>query len=174
MKLSSLLSLIVASFFLVSHAEARTRYLNLTDTMCVKGEAVYISCSLDAGPTPNDYNGPVASVCAKGNTSPDSGYVQYRYGIPGAKAEFTFPRKKLPPRGRLTIYAPAHGQSASLRFRDGEKVYAFEDHGLSGYKLIVTDNGQELINKWCDGPGVNYLIDSAYIGIEQSQSETGP
>ncbi len=161
-------------FCLVSITEARTRYLDFQATMCEAGEAVYISCSLDAGPTPNDYSGPVASVCAKGNKSPDTGYVQYRYGIPGAKVDFAYPRKKIPPQDKLKIYATAAGDRASLRFRDGRKVYAFEDHGFSGYKLIVTDSGREVISKWCDGPGVTSLTDSAYLGIEKIESEVGP
>lgn len=91
MKYSAIFLLAALSGFYVNNFEARTRYLNPQDWMCELDEAIYISCSLDAGQTPNNYGGPIASVCAKNNTSPDSGYVQYRYGIAG---ESIYPRKQ--------------------------------------------------------------------------------
>lgn len=174
MKYSATCLLTVLGLFSVNSSEARTRYLNPQDTMCELDETIYISCSLDAGPTPNDYSGPIASVCAKDNASPDSGYVQYRYGIPGESIQSLYPKEKAPPQGKLKIYETADGVGASLRFRDGDKVYAFEDYGFRGYRFIVTVGKREIINKRCDDPGVTHITDSAYIGIEKSGSKVGP
>lgn len=167
-------ALLIAPFFMIFASEAKTRYLDFQATMCEVDEAVYISCSLDAELTPNDYSGAVASVCAKGNTSPDTGYVQFRYGLPGEPADFTYPLEKSPPRGRIKIYKTPDGRRSSLRFKNGEDVYAFEDYGLRGYRLIVTGGGREVTNKRCDDPGVTYIADGAYLGIEKSDSEFGP
>lgn len=161
-------------FFLPRESEARKRYLDLSDTLCEAGETVYISCSLDVVGSTLDYRGPVASVCAKGNTSPDAGYVQYRYGTPGVGVDVAFPDKKVPPRGLVKIYNHNTNLGASLRFHDGSHTYSFESAGLAGMKFIVKDRMGEIVNKWCDAPGVTYIADSAYTGIEKNQSETGP
>ncbi len=174
MKYSAFCLLAALGGFFGNSCEARTRYLNPQDTLCDADEAIYISCALDAGPTPNDYSGPIASVCAKDNASPDSGYVQYRYGIPGESIQSIYPQEKSPPRGKLKIYETADGVGASLRFRDGDKVYAFEDYGFRGYRFIVTVAERAIINKRCDDPGVINITDSAYTGIEKSGSQFGP
>lgn len=44
-------------------------------TLCAAHEDVYFSCPLPGGK--------IVSVCASGNSKPDAGYAQYRYGAPG-------------------------------------------------------------------------------------------
>ncbi|MCP2022131.1 hypothetical protein [Pseudomonas laurylsulfatiphila] len=157
----------------VDGAWAKDPYVDIDTTMCREGEDIYISCALDGGADPYSYDGPVASICAKANVSPDVGYVQYRYGRPvdGAleqKIEMQFPEKKTPPRGIFRVYSSRNidGADTALRFSSGKYSYSFESHGLDGYKVVVRNQGREVFNKNCTLPGKNYLIDKAYDGIE--------
>ncbi len=174
MKYSAFCLLAALGGVFVNSSEARTRYLNPQDTLCDADEAIYISCSLDAGSSPSDYDGQIASVCAKGNLSPSTGYVQYRYGIPGAEVEYLYPQEKSPPRKKFKIYPPTKELRSALRFKDGQYLYSFEAKGLAGYRLIVKVGEQEVANKRCDEPGINHLVDAAYRGIEPGELEGGP
>lgn len=141
--------------------------------MCREGETIYISCALDAGTDQYSYDGPVASICAKGNTSPDRGYVQYRYGTPSygystEKLEMQYPEEKNAPKGIFKIYSSNHSESlgTALRFTSGEYVYSFESLGFAGYRVVVRKKKIEVFSKACTLPGKNYLIDEAYRGVE--------
>ncbi len=78
--------------------------MDKNSTLCEKGEDVYISCAFNSSLDQDNYLGKVASICAKNNTSPDSGYVQYRFGKPSygvgpARIELQYPEQKIPPKG---------------------------------------------------------------------------
>ncbi len=174
MKYPSAYLMVVGWFFLTSDPQARTLYLNPQDTLCDADEAIYISCSLDAGSSPSNYDSQIASVCAKGNLSPGTGYVQYRYGNPGAEVEYIYPQEKSPPQRKFKIYPPTKELRSALRFKDGQYSYSFEAKGLAGYRLIVKVGEQEVANKRCDEPGITHLVDAAYRGIEPGEAERVP
>lgn len=85
---------------------AKDRYVDKNSTLCEKGEDVYISCAFNSSLDQDNYLGKVASICAKNNTSPDSGYVQYRFGKPSygvgpARIELQYPEQKNTTKGNI-------------------------------------------------------------------------
>lgn len=163
----------VALLFVSLDSWAKDPYVDIDTTMCREGETIYISCALDGGADPYSYIGAIASVCAKNNVSPETGYVQYRYGKPadGRDSQITemeFPTRKVPPRGIFKIYSSDNPNSIAiaLRFTSGKYVYSFERHGLDGYYVIVRQQGKKVFQKSCTLPGKNYLIGQSYEGIE--------
>ena len=155
------------------NAWARDPYVDINETMCVDGEDVYISCAFDDRRSRYDYIGEVASICAKGNASPDTGYVQYRFGKPSygsgqAKIEMQFPEKKVPPKGIFNIYTSVNFETigSALRFVSGNYLYSFERSSMSGYEVVVRKQDEKVFNRRCTLPGVSYLVDGAYQGIQ--------
>lgn len=158
---------------------AKDRYVDINSTLCEKGEDIYISCAFNPSLDEDSYLGKVASICAKANTSPSSGYVQYRFGKPSygvgpASVELQYPEKKIPPKGIFTIYSSINPESSgvALRFTKGSYLYSFESLNSLNYKVIARKQGEKVFNKNCDLPGLNYLPDSAYRGIQTI--ELGP
>jgi hypothetical protein len=154
------------------NAWARDPYVDINETMCVDGEDVYISCAFSSTGSQYDYIGKVSSICAKGNTSPGTGYVQYRYGKPSygagpANIEMQFPEKKAPPKGIFTIYTSVNSETigSALRFVSGKYLYSFERSSLLGYEVVVRKQSEKVFNKTCSLPGISYLTDDAYKGI---------
>jgi hypothetical protein len=152
---------------------AKDRYVDINSTLCEKGEDVYISCAFNSSFDQDNYLGKVASICAKANTSPASGYVQYRFGKPSygigpARIELQYPEQKIPPKGIFTIYNSSNSESigVALRFARGEYLYSFESLNSFGYKVIARKQDEKVFNKNCDLPGLNYLTDDAYQGIQ--------
>ncbi|WP_223533267.1 MULTISPECIES: hypothetical protein [unclassified Pseudomonas] len=165
---------LLTSLIIGEAAWAKDPYVDIDTTMCRAGETIYISCALDGGPDEHDYDGPVASICAKNNVSPETGYVQYRYGLPidgrqAQKLEMQFPEKKSPPKEKFKIYESNNLESVAvaLRFTNGKYTYSFESYGLGGYKVVARESDREVFSKSCTLPGVNYLVDKAYQGIER-------
>lgn len=113
-------------------------YVDFSDTMYVKGEAIYISCTLYP-PIPK-----TASIYAKGNTSPNSGYIQYRYGTPGKNVEPKSPKKETTPNGKFKLYKSndSNGINRALRLTNGPYTYSFEKTGLSSHHQTVRNNGK--------------------------------
>ncbi|WP_146023743.1 MULTISPECIES: hypothetical protein [unclassified Pseudomonas] len=164
---------VTMKLFIFQNALANDPYVDISTTTCREEEDVYISCAFNSGSDQYSYGGEVASICAKSNTSPDDGYVQYRYGTPtyGNKSEkikMQYPEKKLPPKGIFTIYKSNNPESAgiALRFKSGAYVYSFENVGILNYRVVVRKHETIVFDKACTLPGKNYLIDKAYIGIQ--------
>jgi hypothetical protein len=163
---------LAATAFMHLKSWAKDPYVDVNTTMCMEGEDIYISCAFNSSDDEYDYTGKVASICAKSNTSPDSGYVQYRYGNPSygagqAKIEMQFPEKKIPPIGIFSIYNSTNPESrgTALRFTTGRYLYSFESLNSFSYKVVARNQGEIVFNKSCTLPGKNYLIDDAYQGI---------
>jgi len=164
---------LVAVAFVQLDVWAKDPYVDINTTMCEEGEDIYISCAFNPNSDEYDYVGKVASVCAKSNTSPEHGYVQYRYGKPSygiglAKVEMQYPEKKIPPKGFFTIYKSINPETigSALRFVNGEYIYSFERFTMSGYKVVARKKGEKVFNKDCKLPGKNYLTDDAYQGLQ--------
>jgi hypothetical protein len=154
-------------------AWAKDPYVDINSTMCEKNEDIYISCAFNSNSDEYSYDGKVASVCARFNTSPESGYVQFRYGKPSYGAgqpqvEMQYPENKAPPKGMFVIYTSINSETigSALRFINGEYLYSFENLTSFGYKIIATKKNKEAFNKKCTLPGLNYLTDDAYKGIQ--------
>ncbi|WP_223465881.1 hypothetical protein [Pseudomonas sp. GL-RE-26] len=178
MKKIIMVCLVVVSFVSLK-VWARDPYVDINSTMCTEGEDIYISCAFNPGQDQYNYVGRVASICAKANTSPDSGYVQYRFGKPSyglgpASVELQYPEKKTPPKGIFTIYNSTNHESSgvALSFTKGNYLYSFESLNSLSYKVVARKQGGKVFNKNCDLPGLNYLSDSAYRGIQTI--ELGP
>ncbi|WP_122429259.1 hypothetical protein [Pseudomonas viridiflava] len=63
----------------------------------------------------------IVSICACGNISPYTGYVQYRYGTPN-DIEMIFPQEKIPPEKRIFVVNASEG-SVSKDFIKEWKLY---------------------------------------------------
>jgi hypothetical protein len=99
-------------------------------SLCDKPEQTVWSCT--AGRQ-------VYSVCASPTVTANSGYVQYRAGMPG-NVEFRFPAGKQHPLGHFGYVVLANG--ASLGFNNGGYVYVINEP-LTGQTTIsvTTPNG---------------------------------
>jgi hypothetical protein len=169
-------SLILSAFS--SEAWASDPNVEINTTLCREGETIYISCAFDGGLDQDTYEGEVASICAKNNTSPDKGYVQYRYGTPTygykqEKLELQYPEEQRPPNGVFNIYISSHPKSlgTAIAFQRGAYTYSFESLGVTEYRVVVRKGTGIIFNKQCTLPGKNYLIDKAYQGIEQTNTD---
>lgn len=168
-----LISCLTMIFLISLKSWAKDPYVDIDTTMCEEGEDIYISCAFNTSLDQYDYVGKVASICAKSNTSPDSGYVQYRFGKPSygvgpANVEMQYPEQKTPPKGIFTIYNSRSSEisGAALRFTKGKYLYSFESLNSFSYKVVARNQGEKVFNKDCKLPGKNYLTDNAYQGIQ--------
>lgn len=159
--------------FVNSKSWAKDPYVDIDTTMCREGEDIYISCAFNDGMDQYDYVGKVASVCAKSNASPDSGYVQYRFGKPSyglgpAIVEMQYPEEKTPPKGEFAIYTSRNSESrgAALRFANGKYLYSLERLNSFSYRVVARKQGEKVFDKECNLPGLNYLTDGAYKGMQ--------
>lgn len=112
-------------------------------TLCQPHEEIYFSCPID---------GKVVSLCASGNISPDNGYVQYRYGVPG-RVELQFPEKRNPPRnlfGIIDIYV-GNLNFTHVKFMVGAYGYVIYQGSPSG--VYVKRHGGVISNYMC-APGI--------------------
>ena len=171
--MKKILTISAAVVFLAqAKAWAKDPYVDINTTMCTEGEDIYISCAFNPSSDQYSYVGKVASICAKSNTSPDTGYVQYRYGKPSygdgpASIEMQYPEQKIPPKGVFTIYTSRNPEStgAAIRFAKGKYLYSIERLNSFSHKVVVRKQSEKIFNKDCNLPGVSYLTTDAYQGI---------
>ncbi|WP_426206526.1 hypothetical protein [Pseudomonas sp. TWP3-1] len=126
-------------------------------TLCNAQEDIYFSCPLSGGK--------IVSVCALGNTNPNSGYVQYRYGVP-EKIELVYPQSKIPPKGRFYVVNASEG-SVSLniiKFYNGKYTYLVSQAYRSF--LTVLKSGELAVRKSCERGGYSVINRMALKGIE--------
>ncbi|MFW5837743.1 MAG: hypothetical protein ACOCVM_07020 [Desulfovibrionaceae bacterium] len=109
---------------------------------CLSGEKTIFTCQIK-GKTK------VVSVCASQDLGPDSGYVQYRFGKPGA-IEMTYPANKAGSSQafRVSTYTRAGTSYNSLSFKNkGVEYVVYDDYVseggqeefASGVKVILPD-----------------------------------
>jgi hypothetical protein len=84
-------------------------------SLCTAHESIVFACKIGSK---------LVSVCADPQAGPGRGYVQYRFGRPGA-SEMLLPAGKLPPPKAATGGTESYsgGGSAWLRFRRGSYAY---------------------------------------------------
>ncbi len=80
-----ILSFLILSVILVLQTSSSRSEDLRTQTLCVKDEQVFFSCSL--------VNSKTVSLCGSQNLTRTAGYLQYRYGKKG-NLELEFPREK--------------------------------------------------------------------------------
>ena len=115
------LILLAASSGVLS-AEAQTT----TATLCADNETALFTCPIGAK---------TLSLCASSPLTPESGYVQYRFGS-AAKVELEFPGSKVHPRNSLTLFGSgfARGYVAHLNFNVGAYTYVVYDRLVGAFQ----------------------------------------
>ena len=128
-------------------------------TLCHPREDVYFSC-----PTENNK---IISLCAFENSSPNHGYVQYRFGTPD-HIEFEFPNKPQPPKNRVLISDISVSlrkiEFTHIKFKSVRYDYVIYTGYSSG--IYVLKNGKSISNRSCDSVGYQQLHPEAYLGIK--------
>ncbi|MEK6425318.1 MAG: hypothetical protein V4801_37555 [Burkholderia gladioli] len=126
--------------------------------LCHQGEDVYFGC--EAG-------GKYISICAAGNSSPDRGYVQYRFGSPN-KIELKYPKRRTPP-GRMFELSHIYGGNLNflhIKFKSGHFNYVVYRGFPSG--VYVLKDGRLISNIACErgvSGGVNKHIFRGLITV---------
>jgi hypothetical protein len=98
-----------------------------TGTLCAKGERVIFSC-------PVKRPAKIVSLCASKDLTSETGYVQYRFGLPG-KIELEYPKDRTGTQAKFqyTHYFRAQVDLTEISFSN------------NGYEYQITDdyNGEE-------------------------------
>ncbi|WP_238547097.1 hypothetical protein [Pseudomonas sp. GM30] len=126
-------------------------------TLCSDDEDIYFSCPLDGGKT--------VSVCARGNSKPTVGSVQYRYGVPG-NIEMVYPKNAVPPRGKFFVVNATEG-SASLniiKFKLGTYTYLVNQAFVS--YLTVLKEEKVVFRQRCGAGSYSFINRAALQGLE--------
>ncbi|WP_242487229.1 MULTISPECIES: hypothetical protein [unclassified Pseudomonas] len=126
-------------------------------TLCSDDEDIYFSCPLQGGKT--------VSICARGNSKPTAGSVQYRYGIPG-KIEMVYPKTVLPPKGKIFVVDASEG-SVNLniiKFKSGAYTYFVSQAFVSYLKVLKED--KVVFRQSCNAGGNAYVHRLADFGLE--------
>ncbi|HKP38458.1 MAG TPA: hypothetical protein VJT71_16485 [Pyrinomonadaceae bacterium] len=93
------------------------------NTLCAKNERVIFSCRLRQPAK-------VVSVCAAKNLTRETGYLQYRFGLPG-KIELEFPKERQGSQGKFqyTHYFRAQVDLTEINFSvNGVNYSVFDDY----------------------------------------------
>ncbi|GAB7525882.1 hypothetical protein PBS_48720 [Paraburkholderia sp. 2C] len=134
-------------------------------SLCQRGEKQYFSCELQGSRK-------IASICAANNTSPDHGYVQYRFGTQ-RKIEYTFPRALTPPRGNISIVDVSRlpdGLGSHLKFSNGPYTYIVSTALVPGAVYVVKDN-TVVFDGVCKGNAYIPFSNTARQGLEYGISD---
>lgn len=151
-----LLAIVIINY--AASAEA-AHYLGAT-SLCHAGEIQYFSCELHDSRK-------IASVCASNNTSPDRGYVQYRFGTQ-SKIEYKFPSTLTPPRGKISIVDVSRlpdGLGSHLKFTNGSYTYIVSNALVPG-AVYVTKDSKVVFNQVCKGSAYVPFSNAARQGLE--------
>lgn len=130
------------------------------ETLCSGAEDVYFSCKLEGTKK-------IASVCASGNLSPNSGYVQYRYGKK-SKVEFKFPRRLVPPMNFFSIIDVSRlavGLGTHIKFRNGSYQYVISNAIVPG-EIYIANAGKPVFEKMCHGADYIPIPQRARDGLQ--------
>jgi hypothetical protein len=124
-------------------------------TLCSADEEVYFSCPLE--------NGKTVSVCTKGNTRPDRGYVQYRYGI-GADI-FAFPSKDVAPTKVMGITDVSEGSLRGLHLKFSRGPYTYVVSSVSPGGVYVSKNGKIIFDQACQASRYKSFSNKVFDGV---------
>lgn len=127
-------------------------------TLCSEDEEMYFSCPLQ--------NGKTVSVCAKNNTSPDHGYVQYRYGSKGDV--FAFPDENTPPTKAVGIANVSEGSIRGLHLKFFKPPYTYVVSSVSPGELYVSKNGKIIFDQTCLASRSKNFSNKVFDGVNES------
>ncbi|WP_106280967.1 hypothetical protein [Paraburkholderia sp. BL25I1N1] len=139
-------------------ANAQTQSSQDEQTLCNEGEEVYFSCPLE--------NGKTVSVCAKANTAPNRGYVQYRYGV--KDDAFAFPREKVPPANTVKITDVSEGSIRGLHLKFSKEPYTYVVSSVSPGELYVSKNGKIIFDKECQASRYKSFSNKIFDGVNEA------
>jgi hypothetical protein len=124
-------------------------------TLCNEDEDIYFSCQLN--------NGKTASICANRNTTPNRGYVKYKYGIEGNA--FVFPRNNIPPRNIFKLSDVSEGsiRGLHLKFSSGPYVYVISSVWPGG--VYVSKHGSVVLSQKCQASKYKNFSNKVFEGI---------
>ena len=82
----------------------------------------------------------IVSICACGNISPYTGYVQYRYGTPN-HIEMIFPQEKILSEKRIFVVNASEGSVSEdiIKFKGGSCTYLVSQMSASNLTVIKTE-----------------------------------
>lgn len=128
-------------------------------TLCSDDEDIYFSCPLEGGKT--------VSVCARENSKPTTGSVQYRYGVPG-NIEMVYPKNAMPPKGKFFVVDASEG-SVNLniiKFKSGAYTYLVSQAFVSFLTVLKED--KVVFRQSCNAGGHAYVHRLADFGLEKA------
>jgi hypothetical protein len=145
---------------LVKHdvASAQTESSQDEQTLCSEGEDVYFSCPLETGKT--------VSVCAKDNTAPNRGYVQYRYGV--KDDAFVFPPENVPPSKTVKITDVSEGSIRGLHLKFSKEPYTYVVSSVSPGEVYVSKNGKIIFDKQCQASRYKSFSNKIFDGVNNA------
>ncbi|MFM0236174.1 hypothetical protein [Paraburkholderia sediminicola] len=139
-------------------ADAQTQSSQDEQTLCKEGEEVYFSCPLE--------NGKTVSVCAKNNTDPERGYVQYRYG--SKDDAFVFPPENVSPARTVKITDVSEGSIRGLHLKFSKEPYTYVVSSVSPGELYVSKNGKIIFDKECQASRYKSFSNKIFDGVNEA------
>ncbi|WP_176057968.1 hypothetical protein [Paraburkholderia sp. BCC1876] len=139
-------------------AIAQTQPSQDEQTLCSEDEYVYFSCPLE--------NQKTVSVCAKDNTTPNRGYVQYRYGNKGDA--FAFPPENVPPARTVKITDVSEGSIRGLHLKFSKEPYTYVVSSVSPGDIYVSKNGKIIFDKKCQASSYKSFSNKIFDGLNEA------
>jgi hypothetical protein len=149
---------VVLSLVKYDVANAQTQSSQDEQTLCSEGEEVYFSCPLE--------NGKTVSVCAKDNTAPNRGYVQYRYG--NKDDAFVFPPENVPPSKTVKITDVSEGSIRGLHLKFSKEPYTYVVSSVSPGEVYVSKNGKIIFDKQCQASRYKSFSNKIFDGVNDA------
>ena len=137
---------------------AQVQALPDEQTLCAGDEEIYFSCPLE--------NGKTVSVCAKNNSAPNRGYVQYRYGE--KEDAFSFPNKNTPPGGAVKITDVSEGSIRGLHLKLSKGPYTYVVSSVSPGEIYVVRGGKIIFDKKCVASKYKNFSNKIFDGVNDA------
>lgn len=137
--------------------KAQTQSSPREHTLCDDREEVYFSCPLD--------NGKTVSVCARNNTGPNRGYVQYRYGT--KDDTFVFPAQNVSPAKAAAITDVSEGSIRGLHLKFSRGSYTYVVSSVSPGEVYVVKDGKVLFDDHCNASIYKNFSSEIFDGVNE-------
>lgn len=131
------------------------------NSLCAPDERIIFSC-------PTEEATKILSLCASKDLTSDSGYLQYRYGLPGEKFEYPKDRKGTQEKFQYSVYPRSQLDPARRRihFNDGDEVKVVDDFynaatRRQGVSVIEPDKPEEFT--YCTTQAIVDYSDLEYV-----------
>jgi len=161
MKLTKLIKtfLLSASFSTMPPTLAQVSPIS-NESLCTADEDIYFSCELEEIRK-------IASVCAKGNSSPDDGYVQYRFGTK-QRLDLEYPKEKISPQQSslsiIDVSRTSLGLGTHLKFSSRNFHYVVSTSLIPG-EIYVEKNARLIFRRTCKNGVHTNFPDKSRKGI---------